>query len=479
MDRPDNANATSGDERSATRRAYLRTAVTAAAVGALAGCGRQDRGPSSPEPTETTRTTPDEGTNGTATGEAADSPPSELVERHGYESVVNVVNAGADPNGEESVRPVLEANASDDTLLYFPAGRYRLDEWSATDYQNLGVVGDDAVLVPPKRVGYWLKWGGLDDLLFEGFTIDCRPNDVAPIARVGTAGGKSFVRNVAVRGHRHAPRTAFEIEVTDSDGELTFENVSLPDGSTTGHAMYVFPESVGTLTFRNCRLEHWKEGLYAAYHRGPLRVLGGYYANNGIEQVRVGGGTSGALVRGVTVRVDNPRQAQHKPNMRGIWAEEGASARIEDCDIAITDLTGTYSSGGIVVGTQFGEVTVINTRVRTDADAYAVSVRDPIESMEGQTVPSMDRLPERTRFTARDLRISGSAATGTAVRAVRRNDCRFERVCIEHGGERDGMAFTDAQGCSVRDSTIDVGGEAIRSENATVTKRGVRTDESC
>ncbi|UPV74355.1 hypothetical protein M0R89_17700 [Halorussus limi] len=482
MVRGDGDDDVNGDERTATRRAYLRTAGTAAAVSALAGCGQRDRGSTTRESTAATATesTTGETANPTETGESTASPtPSELVERRGYESVVNVVDAGADPNAEESIRPVLEANAGDDTLLYFPTGRYRLDEWRATDYRNLGVVGDDAVLVPPKGVNYWLMWGGLSDLLFEGFTVDCRPNDVAPVAHVGTAGGKSVVRDVAVRGHRHAPRTAFEIEVTDPEGELTFENVSLPDGSTTGHAMYVFPQSVGKLTFRNCRLEHWKEGLYAAYHRGPLRILGGYYANNGIEQVRVGGGTSGALVRGVTVRVDNPKQPQHKPNMRGIWAEEGGHVRIEDCDIAITDLTGTYSSGGIVVGQQFGEVTVTDTEIRTDVDAYAVSVRDPIESMAGQTVPSMDRLPKRTRVTVRDLRVSGSAKTGTAVRAVRRDDCRFERVCIQHGGSRDGMAFADAEGCAVRNSTIDVGGEAIRTENATVTKRSVRTDGSC
>ncbi|WP_135852533.1 hypothetical protein [Halorussus salinus] len=477
------------DERSATRRAYLRTAGTVAAVGALAGCGGRDRGPTTRTSTDTTDVTPGDGTatsdgtptgDGTATGDGTDTPtPSELVERRGYETVVNVADASVNADDAEEMEAFVEERAGDDTLLYFPPGRYRLAEWRATEYRNLGIVGDDAVLEAPRDVNYWLKWAGLDDLLFEGFTIDCRADGVAPIARVGVAGGTSAVRDVTVRGHRHAPRNGFEIEVTDPDGELTFENVALPDGSTTGHAMYVFPASAGTLTFRNCRIEDWHEGLYAAYHRGPLRLLGGYYANNGIEQVRVGGGTSGALVRGVTVRVDDPKRPKHKPNMRGIWAEEGASARIVDCDVAITDLTGTYSSGGIVVGTQFGEVTVENTEVRIDTDTYALSLRNPIDSMSGQTIPSMDRLPKRTRVTARNVRISGEATTGTAVRAVRRDDCRFERVCIQHGGSRDGIAVENADGCAVRNSTIDVGGEAIRSEEASVTTRGVRTSGSC
>ncbi len=470
------------DERSTTRRAYLRTAGTVAAVGALAGCGGRDRGPETRTSTDTTPGSGTETDDGTTTGDgtATDTPtPSELVERRGYETVVNVADASVDTDDAEAMKAFVEERAGDDTLLYFPPGRYRLAEWRATDYRNLGIVGDDAVLEAPADVTYWLKWAGLDDLLFEGFVIDCRADGVAPIARVGVAGGTSAVRNVAVRGYRYAPRNGFEVEVIDPDGELAVENVALPDGATAGHAIYVFPESAGTLTFRNCRIEDWHEGLYAAYHRGPLRVLGGYYANNGIEQVRVGGGTSGALVRGVTVRVDDPKRPKHKPNMRGIWAEEGARARIVDCDVAITDLTGTYSSGGIVVGTQFGEVTIENTAVRIDTDTYAVSLRNPIDSMAGQTIPSMDRLPERTRVTARNVRISGEATTGTAVRAVRRDDCRFERVCIRHGGSRDGIAVENAEEFAVRDSTIDVGGEAIRSDEADVSTRDVHTSGSC
>jgi hypothetical protein len=484
MRRNDRVGDVTDEERSATRRAYLRTAGAVAAVGALAGCGQRDREPTTRTSTDTTDTDEETTDDGTTTGDGPAEPtetpaPSELVERRGYETVVNVADASVDTDDAEEMEAFVEDRAGDDTLLYFPPGRYRLAEWRATDYRNLGVVGEDAVLEPPEDVNYWLMWGELRDLLFEGFTVDCRPDGVAPTAHVGVAGGTSAVRNVAIRGHRYAPRNGFEIEVTDPKGELTFDNVTLPDGSTAGHAMYVFPESVGRLTFRNCRIEDWHEGLYAAYHRGPLRVLGGYYANNGIEQVRVGGGTEGALVRGVTVRVDDPKRPKHKPNMRGIWAEEGARARIENCDVAITDLTGTYSSGGIVVGTQFGEMTIADTTVRIDTDTYALSLRNPIDSMRGQTVPSMDRLPERTRVTARNVRISGEATTGTAVRAVRRDDCRFERVCIRHGGSRDGIAVEHAEECTVRDSTIDVGGETIRSDEASVTTRGVRTGGSC
>nr|WP_240147556.1 right-handed parallel beta-helix repeat-containing protein [Halorussus sp. JP-T4] len=463
-----------------TRRDALRAAGATVGAGALAGCGGPDPG-TTRETTSGATPTTSPGTESTTTGtEPTTRSANDLVDPTDYETVVDVAEAGADTDGEELINPVVEEHVGDDTLLYFPTGRYLLGGWRVTDYRNLAVVGDDATLVAPPDVNYWLMWGGLEDLLFAGFTIDCRGENVAPIAHVGVTRGDNVVRDVTVRGHRYAPKTAFEVEVTDPDGSLLFDGLSLPDGSTTGHSVYVFPESVGELTFRDCRIEHWKEGLYAAYHRGPLRIEGGYYANNGIEQVRVGGGTEGAVVKDVTIRVDNPRQAQNKPNMRGIWAEEGAHVRIENCDIAITDLTGTYSSGGIVVEKQFGEAVVENTRVRTDVEAYALSVRDPIDSMEGQTVPSLDSLPERTRFSASNLRIEGAATSGTAIRVNRRDDCTFENICVQHPkGDRDGLLVAEADGCSVSDSTIDVSGDAVVVDEATVKTERLRRNGSC
>ncbi|WP_135825984.1 hypothetical protein [Halorussus ruber] len=477
-------------ESPTTRRAYLRAAGATAAAGALAGCSEfvpgettTTRRTTSTETAEITETadTPTGETTATTRGNSTSARTPTGVDRSRYETVVNVADAGADTSGEEPIDAVLNERVGDDTLLYFPPGRYKLGEWEATGYSNLGVVGDDAALIPPEgKRDYWLMWGDLSDFRFSGFTVDCRGNRVAPVTYLSVSGGRNVVRNVAVRGHRRAPTTAFEVAAAGKGSELRFENVELPDGSTHGHAVYVFPRSVGDLTFRNCRVEHWMEGLYAAYHRGPLRILGGYYANNGIEQVRVGGGTSGALVRGVTVRVDNPRRPEYKPNMRGIWAEEGGKVRIEDCDVAITDLTGTYSSGAIVVGKQFGEAVVVNTEIRTDADAYGLHVRNPIESMAGETIPSMGSLPKRTRFRARNVRISGSAESGAAVRATRRDDCRFESLCVRHPrGDRDGIWVAGADGCAVRSSTIDVTGEALRAEEAEVETIGVRTNGSC
>jgi hypothetical protein len=484
-------------DRPTTRRAYLRAVGATVATAALAGCNEWSSGTTTREttrpPTKTTRTSGATSTGGT-TDQTTDEPTpddtdldattqttADSVDEDRFETVVNVADAGADASGEEPINDVLADHLDDDTLLYFPSGRYRLEPWEVVEYRNLGVVGEDAALVPPaKERSYWLMFGDLDEFLFAGFTLDCRENGVAPVNYVSVGAGTSVVRDVALRGNRRAPKTGFEVAAADPSGELRLENLRLPDGSTGGNGIFVFPESVGALTIRDCHVEHWAEGLYAAYHSGPLRVVGGYYANNGIDQVRVGGGHRGALVKGVTVRVDDPRRAKHKPNMRGIWMEEGERVRIENCDVAITDLTGTYSSGAIVVGKQFGSVVVENTRIRTDADAPAIRVREPMDTLRGKNVPSLNRLPEEWALTCRNVRISGEASEGSAILTNRRDDCLFDGLCIDHQrGSRDGIAVFHAKGCTVRDSTIDVTGDPITTEGATVVTNRVRTDGDC
>jgi hypothetical protein len=194
----------------------------------------------------------------------------------------------------------------------------------------------------------------------------------------------------------------------------------------------------------------------------------------------VGGGHQGALVRDVTVRVDNPKRPEAKPNMRGIWLEEGGRARVENCDIAITDLTGTYSSGAIVIGYQFGTATIENTEIRTDVTTPAINVREPMDSLKGQFAPSLNRMPDDWPVTCRNVRITGEAPGGRAVLNNSRDDCLLDEVCIHHPeGSRVGVEVERAKGCTVRDSIIAVSGDTIKTEDATVVTNRVREDGSC
>lgn len=472
------------DDRRPSRRSYLRLVGSASLVG-LAGCSSSDGGdpttdrtPSeTQEPVSRTERTTSQRTSERTTESTAG------VDEDRFESVVDVSDAGADTSGDTPINPILEENVGDDTLLYFPPGEYRLAEWSLTGYRNLGIVGDDAILHPPEEEqDYWLTWGNLEDLLFEGFTIDSRPQGVAPVNHLAVTGGSNVVRNVTVRGYREVPRSAFEVAAESPETELLLDQIRLPDGGVGGSGIYTFPKSVGTLVVRDCHVAHWGEGLYASPHSGPLTVTGGYYANNGIAQVRVGGGPNGAVIEDVTVRVDDPTDPGQKQNMRGIWMEEGEEVRISNCDVEIVDLTGTYSSGGIVVGRQFGKADVRDTRIRVDAgnETPAVNLRTPIESLEGQTMPSMDRLPEEWTVTCSGVEISGAVPRGKAIRLVERDDCLFEQLCINQpAGNRTGIGITRSSGCTLRDSTIDVSGTPVTTDDASVTTDGLVTSGEC
>ncbi|KMT45758.1 hypothetical protein EL22_28065 [Halostagnicola sp. A56] len=98
----------------------------------------------------------------------------------GYDDVVNVVDAGADPTGSESITPVLEDIRADNTAFEFPEGEYYMDEqFRFTNYENIGFFGHDATIIPANfydfhgpqfrlfRLGTYLNPG--KRLRFEGF----------------------------------------------------------------------------------------------------------------------------------------------------------------------------------------------------------------------------------------------------------------------------------------------------------------------
>jgi len=102
-----------------------------------------------------------------------------------YATVVDVTEAGADDTGSESITPVLEKLRDDNTLLVFPEGEYFMDEqFRFTGFDNFGVVGENATLVPadfhefngPRyrlfRLGVSSRPGGR--VRFEGFDVDQR-----------------------------------------------------------------------------------------------------------------------------------------------------------------------------------------------------------------------------------------------------------------------------------------------------------------
>jgi len=412
--------------------------------------------------TETSRDPPSEtASDGEQSPEP--TPPTAYTDR--FETVVDVVaDAGANPDAEEPINALLEDHAGDDTLLYFPPGRYLMDDiWLYDSFTDLGLVGDDATIVPKQGYNDYLFVLGLpgkgaSGLLFEGFDFDFRATETHPRPVQVQIADDFVVRDVTARGSSGTAR----FDVTTDQGSGLVSNLSLPDGGMEPNPVGVLvgPENVGTVTFENCHVEGFPgNGLYASPSNGPVNVSGGYYANSGIANVRVSGPT---VVRGVHVRCD--RAPDGFRNMRGIRLRHGESALVENCTVEMREVT--YSEGALVVEPLMESPTIRNLDVELSADdVMAINAKTPMDTV---AKPAID---------CEDVTVTGSARKGSAIRVVDRDDCRFTGVDVEQTGpDRDGFYFVRSSGNVLDDVTLDVTGDPIVLEQSDVEKRDVATE---
>lgn len=131
-----------------SRRSFLGTTGAAAAslsvsgTAAASSCSRQDTGDLDQD-VELKKASTEEVELQTEAPESESEPDIE------YDEVINVVEAGADNTGGESISAVIQELVADNTLLKFPEGRYYVDEMvRLTGFENFGMIGDNATLVP-------------------------------------------------------------------------------------------------------------------------------------------------------------------------------------------------------------------------------------------------------------------------------------------------------------------------------------------
>lgn len=456
------------------RRSYLKTFGAAAAAGSLWVVGRSvprqeppvDSEGTPPAPNPPPRTTD----NTPPTPEDADP---EVFDR--FDTVHDVKEAGADPTGTNVDDDLLEDLAGDDTLLWFPSGRYRVNHLRFVGLTNLGLVGDDATLVlgDPGRTLY-LGFMQVADLLMEGFDIDATAANTAAWLHCDCIGGRNVIRDYTVRGLGDVDErtNGFTILVEGAETSLLVERADLSDGAKNGAATFVFPQQsfsdpsrdAGSLEFRDCRMEGWgKEGLYASAHSGPIRIVGGEYANNAIVQLRVGGGNAptNAVIDGVSVRIDDiPGYIPpHNRLFRGIWLKEGDLATIQNCEVVVGPDIDDPVQAGIIVNDQFGRATIRNCRLEMDVPSPAIRIEPPIEDFEQHVdnMPGLSRAPQDWTVTCRDLEIVGAGASGPAVTVHGRSGCRFEDVTIaQRQPKADGIYAMNAGGCVVAGGSVSV-----------------------
>ena len=429
------------------RRRFLKLAGATGIATSIAGCSTDGE---SPTETPSSGRTVDDGTpEATATPDLAERVP------HGdeFETVIDLQQAGADPEGEESIVPVLEEHIDDDTLLYLPSGHYLMDETvQRREFENLGIVGYNAIIVPEDGFNsVFFDLGRPDEatgLLFEGVTFDFNAPDAGSRPLSALVDDDLVVRDLVVTGTQGGGRAMLRVDVSHEDGTGLVERTRLLDGAeteTNATGCLVGDTNRGHIRFENCQMEGFPDnGLYADPDEGSVEVIGGYYANCDVSCIRVG---NDSVVRGARVRCDKAPSGYG--NMRGIRLTHAEGALVEDCVIELLDVAG--SDGAIACAKSLTSATVRDTKIRIDTD-----------DIEGVKVKYPENAPHDGPITFEDVEVTGSAANYAAVEIQQRENCTFDNVTIRQDGEnRDGILVDESSGATIRDCEIQVTGEPI------------------
>jgi hypothetical protein len=441
------AGCASGEDPEATTTTGRDPPVTRSATTTDAGSDRRTARPSTSTGTDSRTTTT------TTTATTTDWRPTVASE---YGTAINVVEEGVDPDGSTPIREALAGSLGEDTLLFFPPGRYRIEgTWDLSESERVALVGEDATIVPTEGHAETLLFSGEEttvrSLRVEGLTVDCSTPGTGPRPLNVRVEEELVVRDVAVRGSSRAMR----FDVMDPRGYGKITRMALPHGGLRGqHAVgcLVGPSNRGAITFKDCTIAGFpNNGLYASASEGPVTVEGGTYRNNGIANVRVSGP---AAIRGATVECT--RAPEGFPNMRGIWLR-GGRCSVDGCDVRMSEVT--YSDGA-VVGTWQGDVR--NCMLRIDADEVSGITVNParVSPPPPQGGPGA---------SCTNVDVIGTAAGGTAVTVTDHDSCVFDGLSVQQTGtDRNGVHMIRSDDSSIIDTTIDVTGTALRFENSAV-----------
>ncbi len=410
--------------------------------------------------------------------------PSDLEDQ--YETVIDVTDEGADPNGNETITPIIEELAGSDTLLKFPSGEYYIDKRiRVTGCNNFGMVGDDATLVPAPfdefdDSGDWnyklFRLGVGDDPVtnprVENFTVDMSRENTGVRVIDAAADDGLIVRDIEIVGrHDTGAWGPGRFVITSSDGSGLVERFSAPDGAVAtenapGDKLKWGPTGIlcntneGTMTFRDCVLGSFPDhGLYASSGSGSVQVEGGRFENSLGANVRIGGTDS--YVKDATIVVD--QQDGFGRSQQGLRFENGDNVVASNIDIQ----SNVSDSPPVWVDDSSNQSRLTNSTVtvRNEGPTPAVNVRRGA----GTTVIQGCEITHETdggsavkiqedggRVELRDTTITGQAATNGTYSAIHnsRDNSLFVDLTVDHGGDAGRHALTNtAADCTIRGGT--------------------------
>lgn len=405
-----------------------------------------------------------------------------------YSTVVDVVDAGADDTGTESITPVLDKHAGDDTLFVFPPGRYRMnEEFRHTGFDHFGMVGNDATIVPGNywdfegpnrrlfRLGVYHTPG--QDLLVEGFTIDQTAPDTGIRTIEAQISDGLTVRDITIKGkHDSGTWGPGLFDVMDPDGTGIVEDFRAPGGgewvSNTPNDgnLWRGPSGImvsryheGTVELADCQLGGFPDnGVYAGNSNGTVIIRRGVYRNSHASNLRIGGDNS--RIVGATVIVDdNP---ENFTNQRGIRLDQGSWLQVLDTAVVLDKPTGN----GITVLDPVESAKIHNSSVtqRTDRTNQAIVVekeagptyiqKSNVEMHGSGNAIEIKGGNDPGEVGCSDITVTGTAPGSVYRNAIRceRNDCSFRGLEIDQPGSDYRRALEiNADDCYVKGGTYE------------------------
>lgn len=322
------AGADTGDGLS--RRSFLRTSAVAGAAGILG--------------------------TGAAVGSAA-----------AQAETVDVVEAGADPDGGDPIDGVLESVVGDGVVVEFPGDGEFVTNGFDLRADDFELRGNGARLYPE---GGSLQVDG-QGWTVDGFELDMRSNGAYP--RAFFEGGDWTVSRCVWRGQAGTADRKAVYPRFDANTTATFADCYWHDGSVDGGersnfgclGSYANNDNGGRLRFERCWFEGWSaDTTYLSAASGTIEYVDCYFRNT-----IVGPRVSDVRMRRVKSVHTEPVPIEAWSGsafQSGVWLngekDVAGDPLVEDCDFY---LTGPDAAPAIKGENMPGPVTVRNTRIHS------------------------------------------------------------------------------------------------------------------
>lgn len=288
--------------------------------------------------------------------------------------IVDLVEAGADPTGEEPIDSVVRGSYTGSELFYLPAGTYTLKApLQITDAERFGFVGQQGATLRTAEEFGWSQMAiragertaPLEEIYFKNLDIDLTATQNAHVGGIEAHFARQMdIENVRVSSN--VGKWAAGL-LTTATNERAFGrvNMDLSAGSDwvegVDHfrdqpiGILVEDQHAGRLTFEDCIVGSFpNNGIYASQGSGRVDIVGGRYFDSNVSNIRVG---SNASVRGATVTVDNSQNNyQNTVGIRVIGSE--GNVVVDNVHV-----TTTNTSGHAVLLMNDGPVTLTNSRI--------------------------------------------------------------------------------------------------------------------